>query len=513
MDNLKIEPKVTFNNTQLLLLLLLRMFIGWHFLYEGVIKLLDPSWSAASYLLYSDWIFSGFFHKIAETPLFLEIVNFCNIWGLILIGLALIFGAFVRIAAIGGAVLLLLYYVANPPFTLADSMKEGSYMIIDKNLIEMLALIFIAIVPSPSLINVKQIRKLIAKIRNREITLGESKQEYPCQKAAREAKEVLERRNFLYSLVSVPFIGAFTWAGLKNKAFTKHMGVDSITGATTRTFSFADLSDLKGTLPKAKIGNVELSRMFMGCNLIGGWAHSRDLIYVPSLVKKYHTQEKIFETLHLGEQCGMNAIIMNTSLAPIINSYWKETRGKMQFISDCAGVGSAERGIDISIDSGATACYIQGEMTEKILREGGSFEIIGEWLERIRKHGVPAGIGAHSLDVVKQCVALGLKPDYWVKTLHHTNYWSAKPKEQHDNIWCTNPEETIAFMNNLEEPWIAFKVLAAGAIHPNEGFKYAFEGGADFICVGMYDFQIVDDVNIASNILSQPLNRQRPWRC
>lgn len=510
----KTNSQTTFSNIQLGLVLVLRMFIGWHFLYEGIIKLVDPAWSAASYLLYSDWIFSGFFHALAGNATLLAVVDFCNIWGLILIGLALIFGIFTRLAALGGAGLLLLYYVANPPFTLADSMKEGSYMIIDKNLIEMVTLILIAFLPSTSLIHWDWIRKHITRLFRKETQeTPEPATEYPCQRAAREQQEATERRNFLYSLASIPFVGAFTWAAVKAKAFQTPVGIDSISGATTRTFSFTGLEDLRGTLPTARIGNVELSRMFMGCNLIGGWAHSRDLIYVPSLVKKYHTQEKVFETLQLGEQCGMNAIIMNTSLTPLMNAYWKETRGKMQFISDCAGVGDVERGIRVSVDSGAATCYIQGEITEKILREGGSFEIVGEWMEKIRREGVPAGIGAHSLEVIKRCVDLGIKPDYWVKTLHHTNYWSAKPAEQHDNIWCTNPEETIAYMNNLEEPWIAFKVLAAGAIHPNEGFKYAFEGGADFICVGMYDFQVVDDVNIASDVLAGPLNRQRPWRC
>ena len=66
-------------------------------------------------------------------------------------------------------------------------------------------------------------------------------------------------------------------------------------------------------------------------------------------------------------------------------------------------------------------------------------------------------------------------------------------------------------MKNLKQPFIAFKILAAGAIHPEDGFRYAFENGADFICVGMYDFQIVDDVNIALNVLSDNLQRERPW--
>ena len=87
-----------------------------------------------------------------------------------------------------------------------------------------------------------------------------------------------------------------------------------------------------------------------------------------------------------------------------------------------------------------------------------------------------------------------------------------KPEEEKDNRWCYDPAETIAYMNQLEEPWIAFKILGAGAIKPETGFKYAFENGADFICVGMYDFQVVDDVNLCCNILAGDIPRQRPWR-
>ena len=98
-----------------------------------------------------------------------------------------------------------------------------------------------------------------------------------------------------------------------------------------------------------------------------------------------------------------------------------------------------------------------------------------------------------------------------MKTLHHCNYWSARKDVEKDNIWCVNPDETVAFMSALPQPWIAYKVLAAGAIHPNEGFAYAFKNGADFICVGMYDFQIVEDVNIAIDVLSGIKERPRMW--
>jgi hypothetical protein len=119
-------------------------------------------------------------------------------------------------------------------------------------------------------------------------------------------------------------------------------------------------------------------------------------------------------------------------------------------------------------------------------------------------------------------------PDYYMKTMHHDNYWSAHPRENrfpfevdgeayidhnrfHDNMFCLFPERTIDFVNNVEIPVMGYKVLAAGSIKPDNGFKWAFENGADFICVGMFDFQIVEDVNICTEILDNLNKRQREW--
>jgi hypothetical protein len=83
----------------------------------------------------------------------------------------------------------------------------------------------------------------------------------------------------------------------------------------------------------------------------------------------------------------------------------------------------------------------------------------------------------------------------------------------HDNMWCSDAKETIEFMAKQEKPWIAYKVLAAGAIHPRNAFQWIFENGADFICVGMFDFQIVEDTDIAADALNAvaQMKRARPW--
>ena len=282
-----------------------------------------------------------------------------------------------------------------------------------------------------------------------------------------------------------------------------------------------DLRQSGDSLPMGRIKDLEISRLFCGGNLIGGWAHSRDLLYVSPLVKAYHTDEKVFETLALAESQGINAILTNPVSGRVINEYWKRG-GTIQWFSDCALRGNLIDGIRQSVENGAHACYVQGGIADAVVRNG-QVEVVGEAVAAIRALGVPAGIGAHSLETIKACVQAGLDPDFWVKTLHRDNYFSATPKDErvrgqlppHDNMWCTHPEETIAFMRTLEQPWIAFKVLAAGAIRPEIGFRYAFEQGADFICVGMFDFQVVEDVTIAREILSDEdleWNRPRPWR-
>jgi len=502
------------------LLTILRILVGWHFLYEGITKLIAPAWTAKYYLMGSRWIFAGLFHWMAASPAIMKAVDFLNIWGLILIGLSLFIGLFVRWSSVGGAVLLLFYFVAYPPISgyTFGGVVEGNYQWVDKNLIELFLLVVFVSLPSDFFFGAD---RLLSYWR-------EEKPNAPIPSKTTEGGFSEKRREFLRDMISVPFLGAFAyglykknrWNSFERKLLTEKP--DAVSSATIKSFQLTSLDSLKGTVPKGKIGDFELSRVVMGGNLIGGWSHARDLIYVDKLIKMYHTDEKVMATLQLAEKCGINAIISNPAQLRVFNKYKHETGGKMKFFSDC-GVGNTFlEGIEASIKGGADVLYSHGGKTDTRIfnNDPTFFDELHKGLELIRSYGKPAGVGAHRVETIRACVEHGIKPDFWVKTLHTHNYWSAQVDLENkdvpevgwkDNNFCHKPQETIDYMANLEQPWIAFKTLAAGALKPEEGFRYAFDNGADFICVGMYDFQIVEDVNIALDILAS-VKRTRPWR-
>ncbi|MCS7238140.1 MAG: hypothetical protein NZ899_07720 [Thermoguttaceae bacterium] len=283
-------------------------------------------------------------------------------------------------------------------------------------------------------------------------------------------------------------------------------------------------------MPKGKIGNVEISRLFLGGNLIGGWAHSRDLIYVSRLFKAYNTDEKVFETFALAESYGINTVLLDPACQDVYVKYRQKTGSNLQSmvcIRPSPDENDVREQIKTVLSKGATLIYTHGEVTDRWIMDG-KVKVIAKTIALIKEAGVPAGVGAHSLETPKACEKHRVDPDYYVKTFHSDRYWSASPPElreewcwykglrsehgrYHDNMWCLNAEETAAFFRGINKPWVAFKVMAAGAIHPRMAFPFAYRNGADFICAGMFDFQIAEDVQIALDSLRRLEKRDRPW--
>ena len=137
-----LDASIKSNQYQFYGLVTLRFLIGWHFLYEGISKLLNPYWSSAAYLLDSKWIFSGLANTIVSNPNLLTISDYINMWGLTLVGISLIFGIYSRYGSLIGMGFIMLYYLFAPPLVGPEYGKpnEGSYIIVNKNLIEACAL-------------------------------------------------------------------------------------------------------------------------------------------------------------------------------------------------------------------------------------------------------------------------------------------------------------------------------------------------------------------------------------
>ena len=128
----------------------LRVVVGWHFLYEGVAKLTSPSWSAAGYLKQARGPFADLFKWVASQPNLLANADLITMWGLTLVGVFLILGLFTRLASVAGIGLILLFYLCNPPLVgyFYSIPTEGTYLIVNKNLVELCALVVILVTGS-----------------------------------------------------------------------------------------------------------------------------------------------------------------------------------------------------------------------------------------------------------------------------------------------------------------------------------------------------------------------------
>ncbi|MGE5359462.1 MAG: DoxX family protein [Bacteroidales bacterium] len=128
----------------------LRVVVGWHFLYEGIAKLTSSTWTSAGYLRQARGPFAELFKWLANQPNLLDYSNLVTAWGLSIVGVLLILGLFTRLASIGAAGFLVLFYLANPPYVgyFYSLPAEGSYLIVNKNVVEFCAVVVILVTGS-----------------------------------------------------------------------------------------------------------------------------------------------------------------------------------------------------------------------------------------------------------------------------------------------------------------------------------------------------------------------------
>ncbi len=319
------------------------------------------------------------------------------------------------------------------------------------------------------------------------------------------------RRRAIKQMLALPIVGGHVASELGKSGWKSHEQI----ALERRLAAGTSVAGSVRRVPSGKIKDLALSRLSFGGNLIGGWAHARDLLYANELVKAYHTMDKVMEMYAIGEANGITGAFLDITCMDRCEEYHRRGGSAMRFVAQCPRRrlktwDEYRESLQMAVDAGASLAYVQG--AEQFIDEGDA-DLVSNALEFLRGNGLVAGIGSHHVGTIRKCVEMGFEPDFWMKTLHHHDYWSAMPdRERHDNLYCEKPDETIAYMQTVEQPWVAFKILAAGAIHPNEAFSYAFDNGADFICVGMYDFQIAEDAELTIAAVEGAAERRRPWR-
>jgi len=237
----------------------------------------------------------------------------------------------------------------------------------------------------------------------------------------------IDRRSFLGKSIAAGAV----YAGIRGIEEKNLLAAVEDNGKKTKELKEKVGSESK--MPTGKIGDLNISRIIGGGNVISGWCHNRDLLYVSTLAGHYLTEEKQFDTLELMEEYGINTISPDPTQLSIINKYKKERGGELQtmvgvrqdweYLDKPFWEGMKEW-IDRSIDEGATTMYTQGGFTEHAMKTGDPkmIDVIAKSVEYIKEQGYQAGLGCHDIKVIEVADENGIEPDYYFKTFHHDKY-------------------------------------------------------------------------------------------
>jgi hypothetical protein len=248
----------------------------------------------------------------------------------------------------------------------------------------------------------------------------------------------------------------------------------------------------------AKLGRYDVSRLICGGNPCGGYAHAGGLDYVSRLMKAYFTEDRIAETLQVCSANGINTALIETedNILRALDVYERRMGQRIQWICqippDRKGMGLTrhlQQQIQIAADHQAIGAFVQGGATQAIFEEGRA-EDLRQAIALMRETGIVAGVCSHHACTIERAEELGLGAEFYMLTLNRVGYA------------CDDPEAAKRTMERIQKPFISFKVLGAGRDKAESGFANAFEAGATFIAVGMFDFLVKENAELVSRILS-----------
>ena len=229
-------------------------------------------------------------------------------------------------------------------------------------------------------------------------------------------------------------------------------------------------------LPKIRLGTLEVSRLILGSNPFFGFNHGNPR-GTPEQMKQWYTKERVMAVLDQAAEHGITAV-----WTPCYENWveiWNEYRGKGGKLKIWIGQPDRlpmEKEIEIAVKNGAKAVAIQGIRIDEKVSEG-KWDVVRGWLELIKSHGLPAGMATHTATTHLEAEQRGLPVDFFHQTMYRP-----------DDYVMEGLEESLATIEKLHKPVVAYKVLAAGRVAPGDALPYVFKRlkPKDGICLGVF---------------------------
>jgi hypothetical protein len=271
--------------------------------------------------------------------------------------------------------------------------------------------------------------------------------------------------------------------GLSRRSFLKDTALLAGAVVAMRSVDGLAAAETPAAMPMIRLGKVEVSRLILGTNPFFGYAHQDGPL--GDEMKQYFTDERIMHVLDEAAALGVTAV----SAPPFpewirLFKKYRESGGKLAtWIAQPHGSPKKmKEEIDSCAKGGAKAVYIQGHRVEEQF-EKNTFEVVRGWLEHIKSHGMAAGMASHRPDIHPTAEKLGFPTDFYFQCFfrvdrHPENY----------AIECRDHAvETIRSITT--KPVIAYKILGAARLQPEEAFTYAFKHitAKDGVCVGIFN--------------------------
>ena len=261
---------------------------------------------------------------------------------------------------------------------------------------------------------------------------------------------------------------------------------------------------MAGSMPAGRLGNLEVSRLIGGHNLVGFPALAGEDLLADQLLQTPVAEEKILEIFASYEKAGINTAFLRVTapMVKVARRYGTERGGKLQWIAQLVvDERNPARGIDIAMQLGVHAAYIRGMEGDRYAPR--QMDVLAKGVAVAKSCKIPIGLGGHNLETIMAAEAAGLPIDFYVKTFNN-----AKTSMSGENTLG----ETAEFFARVEKPWIAFRVVGPARMSARDGFRYAFADGADFVSAGMFDFWIAEEARLVRELFAGKLARPRPWR-